>query len=591
MAPNPSPSERFAARLALAGVAALCLVAMCHRVDDRDIWLHLRTGRLMVETASVPRTDPYSYTATGRPWVYPSWLAAVLMHACHACAGLPGVQALAALANLGALLVLLRAMRRGRVTPLTQVVVAVLLLRVMELRSAPRPYVFTHLCLAWFVTALDRYHRTQRPPYELIPLMALWANLHPGFVAGLLLVACHGLAAGVTQWRTGRGLPWKFWLLCAAVAAATVANPYGLRALTHPFRVTGIGPVLGSVSEWQRLGLQPGTGPFWLYMGVAAAGVGFCLRRRTLALDRVLPAAVFAALAFTAVRHVAVCALVCAPLLASGLDAALGRRRRQTVPLLAALALVAMLGAGAVASGRGRFGLEPRCHPVGGVEFALRAGIRGRLFNEFGKGAYILWRAWPGYEVFIDGRLSVFGRRINDDWRKITWMLTGWRGLLERYRIDFILGDNRLNKRYYSLPGWRLVYWDDVSRILVKPTPDRRALIERYECGLTCPDTFSPMSLKRHGLLPQAVAQLEAKVQADAGCVVAHVNLGRCYLLQKRYDAAVGQFRLVLDPERNDAELCQYLADALAGSGQGDEAAVYSRRADWLRRLRGSARR
>src|SRR5262245_23815299 len=44
------------------------------RPTDIDFWWHLRTGRLIAESHEVPRVDPFSFTAAGRPWVAPDWL-------------------------------------------------------------------------------------------------------------------------------------------------------------------------------------------------------------------------------------------------------------------------------------------------------------------------------------------------------------------------------------------------------------------------------------------------------------------------------------------------------------------------------------
>src|SRR5215472_18973978 len=44
------------------------------RPTDIDFWWHLRTGQLIAESGSVPRVDPFSFTAAGRPWVAHEWL-------------------------------------------------------------------------------------------------------------------------------------------------------------------------------------------------------------------------------------------------------------------------------------------------------------------------------------------------------------------------------------------------------------------------------------------------------------------------------------------------------------------------------------
>ena len=391
----------------------------------------------------------------------------------------------------------------------------------------------------------------------------------------------HGLAA----WHRQRSVPWRLALLCVVVGLTALANPYGWQAILHPLRVTGIGPTLAAVSEWQGLGFQRPTWPFWqLIAATVLASSLTALRPRRISMADALSALTFFCLTLTAVRHLAICAIVVTPLLADRLDLLLDGRwfaatRRRAVALLCATVYICFIAFSAVSAGCGRLGLPQGCHPVAGVEFALKHGIQGRMFNEFGKGAYILWRAWPTYRVFIDGRLSVYGQKINEDWRIMTWMGPGWQQLLDEYRIDFILGDNRLHPAYYSLPDWRLVYWDDVSRIFVKPTPERQQLIERYECSLTCPNTFSASRLKRHGLLGQAIAQLEQKVEATPDCVAAHLMLGQCHLLKQRFVEAEQPLRRAYDLDPARPMVCQDLGTCLHSLGRFEEALPYLHRA------------
>ena len=44
---------------------------------DPDLWWHLRTGQLIVETGHVPHSDPFSFTRAGHAWVSHEWLSEV----------------------------------------------------------------------------------------------------------------------------------------------------------------------------------------------------------------------------------------------------------------------------------------------------------------------------------------------------------------------------------------------------------------------------------------------------------------------------------------------------------------------------------
>src|SRR3990170_7171623 len=61
-------------RLVIA-IAFISLFAMAARtVVDTDLYWHLATGRFIVETGQIPRTDPFSSTRLSTPWTNVQWL-------------------------------------------------------------------------------------------------------------------------------------------------------------------------------------------------------------------------------------------------------------------------------------------------------------------------------------------------------------------------------------------------------------------------------------------------------------------------------------------------------------------------------------
>ncbi|MGH2684355.1 MAG: hypothetical protein ACRDJP_02680, partial [Actinomycetota bacterium] len=67
----------------LTGVVVLVLVVWAIGIGffplfDNSFLTHLATGRMIVDDWAIPRHDPFSFTASGEPWVVQSWLASVL---------------------------------------------------------------------------------------------------------------------------------------------------------------------------------------------------------------------------------------------------------------------------------------------------------------------------------------------------------------------------------------------------------------------------------------------------------------------------------------------------------------------------------
>ena len=84
-------------RPALIAVTALALLALAvgvNPISNNDVWLHLTTGRLILERHEVPRLDEYSFTRAGSAYVAHEWLAQVLFFSIYRVFGIAGLIAL-----------------------------------------------------------------------------------------------------------------------------------------------------------------------------------------------------------------------------------------------------------------------------------------------------------------------------------------------------------------------------------------------------------------------------------------------------------------------------------------------------------------
>src|SRR5580765_1772602 len=97
-----------------AGILLLGLLAMTARnAVDPDLWWHLRTGQWIMETGHIPRSDPFSFTRAGSPWVSHEWLSEVVFYEVWKWAGGAGLIVLSALVTTaGFMLLFLRCAAR-----------------------------------------------------------------------------------------------------------------------------------------------------------------------------------------------------------------------------------------------------------------------------------------------------------------------------------------------------------------------------------------------------------------------------------------------------------------------------------------------
>jgi len=253
---------RLVGWIALAG----CVTALTiFKLENNDIWIHLKTGEYVLRTGWVPLNDPYSFTAADRAYVAHEWLAAVLFYLLHASSGVIGLTVFKALVVAAACVLLYGAARAAGARVAVMLPAFALLLYIASARYIERPHIFAYLMAAIYLWLFFRYRdgdRNRRWLYLIVPADVLWTNLHGSFIQGLAMLAIFALGEGLAAARARmlnanreQTLPARDLILLAALlpvcVAASLLNPYGVRMLTFPFELTGLDLFMQKVYEWK----------------------------------------------------------------------------------------------------------------------------------------------------------------------------------------------------------------------------------------------------------------------------------------------------------------------------------------------------
>jgi hypothetical protein len=382
---------------------------------DTDMWWHLRSGQLIVETRSLLLADPFSHTKAGAPWINHSWLAQIILYGAYAIGGLPALAILVAAFVVVAFSFVWKQLDGG---PFLRAFTLVLAAITSAVIWAPRPQMFTFLLTAAssYIVYLFKWRQLDRL-WLLPPLFVLWANLHGGFAVGFILLA--GVIAGevVNHALKHDGpevLSWRRLGKLAAIAALSYAllvlNPNTTAMYTYALRTVNIGVLRDFIQEWSspdfhQLFVQPF---IWMLVATLAA-IGWSGRRLD-GSDFALVAG-FAYSALLAGRNIAPFALVCAPALARHAQPVLDRLRQRwsrveappapgvpalnwtiliVVILLAALKVIAPLLPATQQKA------ESELLPVEAVDWIEVNRPAGQMFNTYNWGGYVIWRLWPG---------------------------------------------------------------------------------------------------------------------------------------------------------------------------------------------------
>ena len=455
------------------------------RETDIDFWWHLRTGEMIAQTGAVPRVDPFSFTAAGRPWVVHEWLWELLAYALYSRGGYRLLALLSATVVTVTYGIVYRLLRRLGANELVSAVLTLWAAALALPDMGVRPREWTQLFFAVYLSQLLLYRVGCVRSLWMLPLiMVIWVNLHGAFVLGLALF---GIVAIGETWqgvRGGGGVPRQLWATFAATAAATAVNPRGPLMLLYPFGYYfhGDNPSFQLVSEFQSPNFHDPLVALFLGGIVLLMLVGTWTQGRVI--DAML-ATVFLVLALMSARQVSVWALVCAPLLAQRLSTRfawarsvrqvpVSTRRRVLDGAILGVLLIAAMGfvSRPPMSDKLQAGPEPRAAalPVAGAQFVVDHDLPGPVFNDQAWGGYLIYRWYPSRRVFIDGRIDMYGPDIVRDYVTVAAAKPGWRDVLERYAVRTVLvgHDSALSVLLGTDPQWRRVFQGEVEDLFVQ---------------------------------------------------------------------------------------------------------------------------
>ncbi len=461
---------------ALVLLAPLLFLVICQPFTtptDPDYWWHVRTGQLIAETGTIPRTDPFSYTAAGQPWVTHEWGTELLFYVVSHALGYAGLVAFFGIVEaLTALAVYLMCRRRGLGEPAAAIFM--MLAFGMSLTNATvRPQVLTAFLLAVCAWLLTRYRQGERRALWPLPIIfVLWVNLHGGYLIGFGLLGLTILGEIIAARRSRPAAPVVPLVVATAISVlTTLINPHGFQAWTYPFTFLGsANPVLGLITEWQSPNFHdPLFLPFAASLLLAIyLGIG----GRPIEPTEIVWVIAFAILGLEGVRNIPLYAVVAVPILGARLQAEFSVLRyslvswRRPLLLVAAALAVTFVALSPLLSPTRRahlqLGVEPNTtgFPVGAVEYLRTHDLRGNLFNEYDWGGYIIDRLYPTRRVFIDSRPDMYGVTVTRDYLTVAQAAPGWRDVLDRYGVSLALvrTGSPIAVMLSSDPDWHVIY-------------------------------------------------------------------------------------------------------------------------------------
>jgi hypothetical protein len=455
------------------GIYALFLLAGNRLLIDPDTMWQITVGQWILDHHAVPETDVYSFTLRGQPWISTQWLAQVLYAKTYAIAGWSGPVVLSATAIAATFALLTKFLNRHLSESTTLVfVAAALALTVPHLLA--RPHVLAMpVMLAWVGGLIAAADRRGAPSFWLLPLMALWANLHGGFVFGLVLIAPIALDAvwsAAPRLRKSLAVRWAAFAVAALLASC--CTPYGWNSLLASLKILDLGGALPLIMEWRPADFgSVGALEICLLLGIGLAlsrGVKLPPLRIVLLLGLLH-------MALSQERSAEMLALLAPLVLAVPLAKQIGgieiSDQNPAMPMRGGLfvSVAVVLVAGTLLYGSvHRFEPHTRGSPVAAV-VALKKLNVSRVLNDYDFGGYLIAN---GVAPFIDGRTELYGEKFFVDHNAASGLMEPENlfRLLDQYNIEATLmrTQSAANKLLDHIDGWHKVYADDIATIHVR---------------------------------------------------------------------------------------------------------------------------
>lgn len=478
-----------ATSLVLFLVLGIIFLFSINQIRESDTFWHLKTGELIWQTKSIPKTDVFSYTAYGAPWLTHEWLAEVLFYGIYKSLGLWGlIIFIAFISALAHFAMYLLARLYG-----AKDWVAIGLLPIFGFLTFPawisRPQSLSALFLIWLIYFLESFRKKHNQNYLIYCVLILWfwANIHASFLLGL----------GILIWYVLIERKKQYLYVCFASLALVFINPHGYKIFTYGFNILSIVQKLG-IQEWQSVFKFINDPIVALFTTIAIAVDGLIIWRlgakketRDFTITGIV--VVLTILPFFAIRHFMFWPIVSYAPFVSLLSQMSEKfsfnllNKRKIIPL------TIMIFGVLISLGIFRFPAEAvniTKLPARAADFIETNNLKGPFFNLYNEGGYLLWRFSPQEKVAIDGRTDVFeGEPIKEIFTIVRAKSDFEKLINEKYKINYFilpywpesLADSITPLvKYLVKNNWPLVYWNDDAIIFIRPTESNKTIIQKF---------------------------------------------------------------------------------------------------------------
>ncbi|MFT3895647.1 MAG: hypothetical protein QM730_28835 [Anaerolineales bacterium] len=394
---------------------------------DGDIGRHITIGSYILEHWKIPTHDLFSHTMQGQFLVPHEWLAQVAFAAVYKIANLGGVVFLVSLVIALTFTLVFRRTVSGGVFRLTAFFTTILAAFASNLHWLTRPHIFTFLFVAiWIYLFESKLTRWWYFPL----LMLLWVNTHGAFIAGFAIWFAFfaGWFWDFLNRKETKSEGIRHLSIGLSSLLVTLINPVGWRLWNTSVGYFGNRFLIDKTIEYQSPNFHnSNTWPFLIMLVLFFMALGLKGKLQSHEMFLLIG---WGTLSLYNARNIPIFAIVMAPSLGK-----IFQENIQNIPLLSRIennfaviekglrgyiftvAMVVLLLVTVLKSPFNVF--KPEIFPVEAANWLSNNPPKGKMFNYFTWGGYLLYRLWPEQQVFIDGQTDFYGETLSREYVQV----------------------------------------------------------------------------------------------------------------------------------------------------------------------------
>ncbi|MDO8638044.1 MAG: hypothetical protein Q7R43_00585 [Candidatus Daviesbacteria bacterium] len=478
---------------------------------DQDLGRHFKLGEIIL-TNGVPKTNLFSYTFPNLAFINHHYLFEILVFKEQE---LFGIQNLLILKLSIIILAVFITFKISSSKSIFLLPISFIFLHVLRERVDLRPEVFSFLFTALTYFILDKFEKKYSKMVFILPfIQLLWTSTHIYFLVGIALQSIFLINFYFTkikkQFKT-------LLIIIIASIASSLINPNGLNGLLYPLQV--FGNYGYTIAENQNLFLLESINfrnPNYLFVKfsglIILISIIFAFLKHNLSWKNFLLSLFGLTLALFHVRSFPYLVFISLPAVLGNFS--IIKQSKFTTVLFILIIPLLLLESFFYLSGEyylktnsdTKSELTLNSHGEKALDFVLQNNLPQPIFNNFDIGSYIIYRGFPKYKVFVDGRPEAYPasffqnvyipmQETPENFAKIDKEIN-FQTIIFSHTDQTPWGKTFLSTIIKN-PNWKIVYLDDFMIILIKK--DENLSLKLKEIDL---DSLNPSQYQFNEYMP-----------------------------------------------------------------------------------------